>query len=409
MVKLYIRKPSLEHIMASMVILWLNAGMYSYVQRYIPGLVMYGVFGLWFLLAMRNKWYQTEVTGWFLKMLPTFCLLIFMYSINSSSLTKSYMMFTIYAFMIAAVAMYYQHDSQGRNFILKVWAVDVILVVINTFIQIRRNPFVIRNMSANAAVFERLFGGRLYGVAAFSNILCYSMLMLFLYSRIVNRNMKSRAIDWFGFFTLLWLIFKSQIALLIMFSFFGIGLITLARFFKDLRKLAIFGIVALLFIFVLYGYLPSILNYISKIEAMPELLRVKATDASMNISGSNGQLKDASVRMEQYASDIECFLNSPMVGTLGDNRNIGGHSTWIDILGMFGLLSSVMMIWHISLMNNAVKASLPEEKIMVAIIAIVFTLLGIIDPITFQNAYMLFILVIPYMSYRKEANNESAL
>ena len=39
---------------------------------------------------------------------------------------------------------------------------------------------------------------------------------------------------------------------------------------------------------------------------------------------------------------------------------------------------------------------------MVAVIAIVFTAIGIVDPIIFQNVYMVFLLVIPYMSYPKE-------
>lgn len=398
----YIRKPSLGSLMASMVILWLNAGMYSFVQRYIPGIIMYGVFLLWFIYAVQHKHYRIEFTGCFIKMIPTICLLGLMYAINISSLTRSYLMFYVYVFMIAAIAIYYQHDSRGRSLLLKVWAFDVVAVVINTYIQVKRNPFVIRNMSANASVFESLFGGRLYGVASFSNVLCYSVVMLFLYSRIVNKKVKSRTIDWIGVCALLLLIFKSQIAILIAFSLTGILLISLASFFEDLNKLILFVVISLVAFAILYKYLPDILKYISTIESLPELLRVKASDASLIISGASNNLKDATVRMQQYENDIACFLRNPLVGTLGDNTNIGGHSTWIDFLGMYGLLSIVVMIWHIGLMKNVVKASAPEERIMVAVIAIVFTTIGIIDPIIFQNVYMVFLMVIPYMSYPKE-------
>lgn len=398
----YIRKPSLGSLMAAMVILWLNAGMYSFVQRYIPGIVMYGVFLLWFVCAFQDKQYRIEFTSWFIKMIPTIGLLGLMYAINRSSLTKSYLMFFVYVFMIAAIAIYYQHDSRGRSMILKVWTLDVVAVVINTYIQIRRNPFVIRNMSANASVFESLFGGRLYGVAAFSNVLCYSVVMLFLYSRIVNKKVKSKTIDVIGVCVLLLLIFKSQIALLIAFSLVGILLITLASFFEDLNKLILFGVISVIVFAILYKYLPDILKYISTIETLPELLRVKASDASLIISGTSNNLEDATVRMQQYESDIACFLGNPLVGTLGDNTNIGGHSTWIDFLGMYGLLSIVVIIWHIGLMKNVVKASAPEERIMVAVVVIVFTVIGIVDPILFQNVYMVFLLVIPYMSYPKE-------
>lgn len=398
----YIKKPSLINILAALIILWLNAGMYSFVQRIIPGIFMYGIFMIWFICVIKNDMFITKFIKWTTTIIPSFILLFIMYIFHNSSLTKSYIMFFVYLVIISAISIYYQFDNDGRKILYKVWLFDVFAVVFNTFLKIKSNPLVIRNMSANASVFESLFGGKLYGVASFSNILCYIVIMLFLYSKIMNKRKNFNKGDLIGCIVLLLLILKSQIAILIAFALIGLGLITLVSFFKDIRKLLVFFFLITLLFVGIYKYIPGMLSYISTIEVLPELLRVKALDVAWIISGSSNKLMDATIRMQQYENDIKCFIANPLLGTLGDSTNIGGHSTWIDLLGMYGISSMIVMIWHFGIMKRIVKSVANEDKIMVTIIVIIFSIIGIIDPIFFQNVYMVFIFVIPYISWQSK-------
>jgi len=402
----YVRLPNTGQVLAACIVLWLNAGIYSYVQRVVPGVAMYCLFGVWIISALKKDTFRKEFTRIVLQTIPVFILLFFVqFCIHQSSLTKNYIMIMVYVVIIRSITLYYWNDSYAKRFLVFVWGIDVGFVVINTFVHIKMNPMIIRNMSANAAVFESLFGGKVYAVAAYSNILCYVVAVLFMFSRIVNKSIKSswREVVAIGILTLL--IFKSQIGLLIVLTIVGLLFIAISGFFRTDKSLICFGIVTLIVASILYRFLPSIFSFISSIEMLPDLLRIKAADAGIILSGSTADLKDASVRMQQYENDINSFLANPIFGTKGDNSTIGGHSTWIDLLGMYGLFALIVVNWQIMILKDIAEMVVKEERKIVVAILSVFTLLGLIDPIFFPNVYMTLVMVIPYMSYINRENN----
>lgn len=47
---------------------------------------------------------------------------------------------------------------------------------------------------------------------------------------------------------------------------------------------------------------------------------------------------DAAIRSSQYAKSFQSFLNNPLIGGIGQESNLGGHSEILDILGGTGLI-----------------------------------------------------------------------
>lgn len=398
-----IELPSFDVVLAAIIILWLNAGMFTYVQARIPSIVMYGIVAIWFLIAIR---YDELELGRIIKtitqMLPSLILLLIAYTLTRGALTNSYLMFCLYVFIILSIREFYLDNGYGWNFIYKVWQVDVIAVVINTFYQITRNPLVIRNMSVGSSIQS----SGLYGCASFSNILCYMLLAIYLFSRILNKKVQTGIGTFVAFIALVVLVFQSQIALLIGFLLIGIIAIVICNAVKSTTQAFLIGVPVIALFAIIWYYLPDLLTALSQMQWVPELIQVKLMDVVSILSGSTTDLTDAGLRLEHYQEGINSFINNPLFGSYGDGTNIGGHSTWFDFFGLYGLFAFVFVVWHIKLMKTTVDSVLEEESKYIFVLRILFSAFGFLDPILFHNVYLYLLLIVPIMSRKSRVKSE---
>lgn len=404
--KLRIKIPSIEVFFAALIILWLNAGFFTFIQIRIPSVIMYGIVACWYLLIIKERSIAVnKIIKIYLQIVPALLCVGIPFILKGGSLTKTYLMSFIYVFIIISIRIYYfdcSENKESANYLFNIWRADVILVLINTFYQIAKDPYVIRNMSANASAMQSLGRVKLYGVASFSNVLCYLILALFLFSRIINKKTKTDMATIIAFFPLTLIIFLSQITLIIMFFIFGLILLGVSEICRGTAKTILFSVPLFILGGIAWNNMTDLLKLVIGIDILPTMIRAKLYDVISILNGSHNNLMDANVRIKQYQVSIESFLNNPIIGSFGDSSVIGGHSTFMDFLGLFGFLAVILFIWHIKMMRLSTNTVNTEERKSVFMISIVFTLLGILDPIIFQNVYMIFVFIIPIMSNKKE-------
>lgn len=69
---------------------------------------------------------------------------------------------------------------------------------------------------------------------------------------------------------------------------------------------------------------------------------------------------DIETRSYLYQKSINAFLSEPIFGT-GLESTIGGHATWLDFLGMFGLLGTTLFILIFFTLFKKVKLLIPSR------------------------------------------------
>lgn len=397
--KLSIQDFTIESFLAVWILLWLNGGIYGFVQRYIPGIFMYAIALVWLILVSNRKKNIKNLVSFAFKFIPAFSLLAVFYLINSSSLVKTYLYFMIYCAILVCILFFYYDEPKKKKILLGTWFFDTVIICVNTLIQIAKNPLIIRQMSANASYLQEQ-GMTVKGVANFSHVLTYSLVCLYLLYLLFKKGRTKSKISVVLFVILLELvILQSQIALIMMFNIWGAILVIVFSKVKRRSHLVMFFlIIAFIFAFLATNAV-AILEYLGDLDFMPRLLKIKIDDVIVLIKGgTQSQLQDVDVRLEQYKLGINAFVSNPLFGTMGDSSSIGGHATWIDFLGLFGLFSLVFFIWFLDLFKVVIRFSLKSDSGIIKVICCLFVMLGILDPILTQVVSVFFIIVLPIYS-----------
>lgn len=184
-----------------------------------------------------------------------------------------------------------------------------------------------------------------------------------------------------------------------LFNILGTILIVVFPKVKRRAHLVMFFLIIALIFAVLAANAVDILEYLGDLDFMPRLLKIKIDDVIVLISeGTQSKLQDVDVRLEQYKLGINAFVSNPLFGTMGDSSAIGGHATWIDFFGLFGIFSIVFIIWFFDLFKWVLRFSSKSDSGIIKVISCLFVILGILDPILTQVVFVFFIIVLPFYS-----------
>ena len=117
-------------------------------------------------------------------------------------------------------------------------------------------------------------------------------------------------------------------------------------------------------------------------------------------------------RIKLYSISFRAFLNNPFFGIYGPfgniNDRIGWHSGWLDLMGLYGLFSSLPMF--VGILTNFKKQLLffsehPYYKFLL-VTQLMFMIFGLINPLTYvyQIGFALFFITpaIPFLPYTFE-------
>lgn len=163
-------------------------------------------------------------------------------------------------------------------------------------------------------------------------------------------------------------------------------------------------LLALVTVFLLSSYLGEFLSNI-KLESADVTVRLNeighflmGDDLGTHTSG----------RVDYFWKSIECFLNYPLLGynfVANPEFSIGGHSEWVDILAVYGLIGGIPLIativYKLKYISRTVKSKISNSYYGITIF--VFVIFGFIDPfLRLYNLGFAMFFLIPAIGYISE-------
>ncbi|MBQ3556194.1 MAG: hypothetical protein IJA11_00140 [Oscillospiraceae bacterium] len=393
------------------IVLWLNAGNYSYVGPIIPSAVKFALVGIWFALSLfGNKRFFARyvVTA---GPVAFFLFLTFLGKmLGNSSYFDQYGMNFVYALILLGVFAYYFYSGskQELRFLLVVFLLDVLIVALVTYVNLLQRPDLARILSTSAANKQELLGYAIpRGLGGYG--MCYTLLFLQpIMAYWLNKKKASVLVKLMLFGAVVLLLFRAQITLaFVLYPVLWILSHELGKgnyVWTASRLLLFAGVVVL--VFALPSVLPRLIEAADYhlAERLQELLDMFQTQ---NISGA-----DTLSRVRLYQISLDSFFANPLWGSFGA-KTYGSHSTLLDCLGAFGVLGLVGvfgLFLPLRQVRTETKADRGLEKMRKITIGIVF-FLSVINPVTGSEMLLTITVIIPlfckYFRMEFGENNES--
>lgn len=147
-------------ILAVILVLWLNQGIFEFIQDFIPGIMRWGIFIIWismsFLLDIN---YHKRFIKFQWPLLIFFVLIIFI-SVYANNLLIDFLKTFLYLIMITSIFLFYfEHkNSKIRKLLIMLILLDLFIVGINTYINLQINPLLARYLSQGMDVQKAILG-----------------------------------------------------------------------------------------------------------------------------------------------------------------------------------------------------------------------------------------------------------
>lgn len=393
--RLVISVKSVHLILGFFIILWLNAGNFTYIVDSIPSFIKLLVAIMWFgLSCYRRKSYLY----YFLK--TSLLMIVFVGIIFSSMLLERsgyynlYFQAFLYIIIIFALFSYYFYFGEKKelNLICKVYMADMIIVLFHTFFELINNPILVRAISTSAESQELLLNAEIpNGIGGYS--FCYALVFVMIIFTLSDGYLKKHKIyKSILCVSVLIFLFEAQITLafivyiiILLMSAFLSTIHTRAQLIKKI-------LLILLVISILIQY-QNILQWLIGIadesmgQRLEELLIFLQT--SGHVTGSDSQS-----RLELYQVSLQAFLQNPIVGNWG-NRPFGCHSSFFDMLAAYGCFGFIGMAGLVRPLFLAKKRLVEKNKKVIIYTLIIFSILACINVVHVSQIVLAVILIIP--------------
>lgn len=387
----------IDVLLATIIVIWLNNGFLAIVFNWLPTIANYAIITIWLIfIKLRTRDLALLIYSFGLASI-TLMFLIISYSLNPSSNIFNFIINILYGFVISLLFFNYYRDKNAMIVLLFFVFFDYLIISLITLYHINQNDLIIRVLSSTVDNQVIILGRRIHGVANYSTVLVFSFLstlMLILYRN--SLRLTYRFVFFAAYFLMLFIIWKSQLTIIIIAAVLinllvSVNFFLLKEKFKYLPYIISFTILTIIFL-----SLQNIMRVIVNSGILSDLMIIRANDIILILNGFAHQ-SSSTVRINQYLSTLQYFIENPIIGSFGlDNVVLGGHTSWIDIfaaVGMFALpylISLFLLISYQSKFENkkGIKFSL---YIFVFIIAI-----GLINPVLFPNVLLIILLIIPF-------------
>lgn len=388
-----------HRIMALIIIVWLNTGIFEYIAPYYPNYLRYGTFLFWFLLAIifnRHFLIKFIKKSWILLLFTVY--IIFVYSINDEAYIMNDFRVLIYLVMIYSILLYYL-EPKFKKFAKKiaiVLLVDISFIAFNTYRNLIENPLIARIITTESAA-KRSLDTLPVGVGGYEFFYALvPIILLFFYLFITYK--KYRLLNLILTIILTVILIKASFTMAILFTLGFMMTFVLLRIIKRYWFIVFFFITGLIVLFA-QGVLVNILNKIAYTDGVPDVISVRFIELSSFLTGNHISGGDLDVRLELYTSSIKAFLHNFFVGTsipFNANYTAGGHSTWLDLLANYGLVAIPFLLFIFTIYKH-IKNNLKREfNLFIKIYWLYFVCLGFVNTLFFPAIFVSWFLFIPF-------------
>lgn len=330
-----IKYSTIQWFLSCFIILWLNAGNFEYIQDFFPQVIKFGLVLLWVLIT------SLIYRGFFQLYLSKAAPILIMIAIillsksfgNVRYFNLYWMSYLYYAIIFAVfVCSFYFYNERESKALLLLLILDIATVAIHTFIELTRNPILVRAMSTSVDSRTAILNGVIpTGVGGYG--MCYqlvfcSMLLVLL----LDKKIRHRIWIYLSEILIFCVLFSAQITLALIMQVVGVAVLLMCR--ND-RKSFIWKVVFLVVLVILLLNLKSILQYLISYAGDDMAMRLEELTRIREISAESSG--DIASRYRLYWQSFSVFLQNPFWGDFGGN-GIGCHSTFIDLLGAYGVL-----------------------------------------------------------------------
>lgn len=401
--------------LAFIVIAWLNYSTFTYVMPYVPNYIRWGLFLVWFGLALTSN--KKFAKTFFVRCWPL--LFFYFYVVFISSFVekdlKLYIKSISYLIMVYSIFLYYfsERYKKFQKFLCTFLFLDIIVVAINTYLQLQVNPVLARYLSTGVETRERLLGAAaFYGVGSYGYFYSLVSIILLLGFLLLNYR-KKKFLSLLLIFAFTGLLIQASFTIAILFTFSFLTLLVVIRYTNKYIFIVItmLGIIILL---IFPGIFPSIFGQLANIEGIPYEVSVRFDELALFLSGNDISGTDVNARLSLYLQSMNTFINNILTGTTLTNTNMysaGGHSAWLDLLANFGLFSIPFFVFLFKAYEYC-KSKIPKKfKTFYKVYWLYYICLGFVNTLLFSNIYTVWFLFLPLFisSYFKISEKSSVV
>ncbi len=330
---------TIQLVSACFIIMWFNASCFAFIGDHISAIIKFGIVAIWLVFAIKQE--KSFLTSYIKLCFPLFIFLLFMLLSSFIGIYQyfySYFMTYLYIVVICALyVFYFQYGTlKDCKTIIIVFLIDFLIKTIRTYILLLTNPIIVRALSTSSNLKSVLLEGVKYeGIGNYS--WCYQLtffsLLVFAYFD-VHKGVVSSLLKWSLIGIIASILFSAQIAMaLLMLIVFVFLYLAFGKTLNRIRVVSIIiGIIGLLIICF------NAKALISSIISMADThLAERLENLLYTLTNNDVSTGDIGVRMSLYQISLKSFIQSPIWGSFGD-RTFGFHSTFLDLLGAYGLL-----------------------------------------------------------------------
>lgn len=403
----------MHKVLAFVVILWLNNGLFTYIMPYFPNILRWGSFAIWFGMAIlfKPKFTKTFIAQcWPL-------LLFFLYVLISSIFFKeSYLSMYIknftYLLMVYSIFLYYFDDRYKKwmkNIVIFL-SIDYIFIAINTYLHLKENPQLARILSTSLetqALFLGNAASNYNAVGSFAYFYGLVPIMLLLGYLFLNKY-KNRLLSLIVLICLIIVTIKASFTMAILFVFVFLAASIAVKHINKFYLILMLPFMILLMALLQrpVGMLFKKLSNVSSVSSVvsDRLFEISNLLLYTNITG------DLLVRLDLYTESLDAFVHNLIFGiTIPYTHGLkeGGHSTWLDLFALFGIFAFFFILFIIKAYKYSYYYTSDAFKPYVRLYWVYFACLGIVNTLLFSNLFTVWLLFIPFFIKTYFGNKEN--
>ncbi|PKB55684.1 hypothetical protein CRH03_12585 [Clostridium sp. HMb25] len=339
---------TLHLILGCCIVLWINGGLINYLFVHIPDVFKMVIFLMWICIAVTYD--KCFFNTYLLKSVSLFAfcgVLIAAVVMTDLNTISYYLKVCVFLLMINAIYIFYSRFyTEHSRAILYVVAIDSTYIIINTLIHLINSPNLSRYLSMSEDKIVLYLGRASTSFIAIGNYtFAYGIVFLgffFLYRTLTSK--KNRILFTLLYFFMYLVLIKMEftIALLLyaLSSLLYFCLIGIKERKKFILILLMFMAANVIFIIGIPIFLQSIAKY------FPEGIAIRLNEIGDMFNKELSNKADLKLRLVLYYDSLNSFIQNILGGCLlNQEGSIGGHSTILDFLGSFGLLTFPIFIY----------------------------------------------------------------
>ena len=387
-------------VLALFVVAWMNNGLFTYVMPYVPAIVRYILYFLWFGMAIeinKNFFKKFINQAKFLITFNTYMIFITLFvNINLMVQIKS----ISYLIIVYSIFIYYYNNSKYvkfQKYLCYFLIFDWTSVGINTYFQLQKNPLLARFLSTDLETREKLLGqSTFFGVGSYGYFYALVGVILLLAFLFLNQR-KRKIILFLAVVFALLILLKSAFTIAILLAIIFVVLIIMSKY---MNKYILFNTIltGILLLFMSRGVFAYIFMSFAEVQGIPTEVSVRLTELANYLSNHNISGTDLGARVRLYLQSIEAFVNNILWGIVSKTdgqKLLGNHSAWLDLLGTFGLFSIPFFMFLYEAYKYC-KKTIPKHFLpFVNIYWLYFICLGFINTLLFAPIYTVWFLFLP--------------